>query len=114
MGTALLRLRNYFNRTHFMTEIVISKFQQKMLVIPDTMQSWPYDRAFNPNYDEAVAESRAWFSRYMHFTKQFDFYDDCCAFRISLLSIFSIAETSTGLICALMYPNVSKGMPNHP
>jgi len=61
------------------------KSQQQMLFIPDTMASWPYERAFNRHYDEAVAESRAWFSRYTHFTKQFDFHDhlercDCGAF----------------------------------
>ena len=63
-----------------------------MLFIPDTMESWPYERAFNRNYDEAVAESRAWFNRYTYFTQQFDFYDDlercdyCCAFRLGVIS----------------------------
>ena len=36
-------------------------------------------------------------------------------FDLALLSrFFFIAETSAGLLCALMYPNMSKGTPNGP
>ena len=68
---------------------VSGKSQQKMLFIPDTMASWPFERAINRHHDEADAEFRAWLSRYTDYTKQLDFHDkieqcDCGPFVFSL------------------------------
>jgi len=75
----------FLNYIYIMTVTDFLQSQPKLLFIPDTMAAWPYKRVVNPSYDEAVAESRAWFSSYAHFTKQFDFHGefelcDCGAF----------------------------------
>ncbi|SJK98686.1 uncharacterized protein ARMOST_01955 [Armillaria ostoyae] len=78
--------------------------------LPETVANWPWPRKINPYYEEAKAESEAWFRSFEAFTPEAQRAFDRCDFSDSS---FSLAATWTdlsvpGLLASLAYTTATK------
>ncbi|EJC98835.1 terpenoid synthase [Fomitiporia mediterranea MF3/22] len=74
--------------------------QTKSFYLPDTMATWPWQRAINPYYEQAKAESNAWFHRFKAFSAQSQYAFDKGDFKhlrsaCDLMNVFFVIDEYT-------------------